>query len=76
MLTVQTGALNEQICRLRSSEPDNAGWTDTEKPAAAVHQEVTREVQALVEVVFMERRKMAGLGLEAVRLEAVEMAAH
>ena len=30
-LTVQLGALNEQICRLRSSEPDDTGWTEAEK---------------------------------------------
>jgi hypothetical protein len=30
-LTVQLGALNEQICRLRSAEPDEAGWTEAEK---------------------------------------------
>lgn len=30
-LTVQLGAVNEQICRLRSTEPDDTGWTEAEK---------------------------------------------
>lgn len=30
-LTAQLGAVNEQICRLRSTEPDEAGWTEAKK---------------------------------------------
>lgn len=30
-LTVQLAAVNEQICRLRSTEADNTDWTEAEK---------------------------------------------
>ena len=69
-------ALNEQICRLRPLESEPGGWSEEEKKtAAAIHQEVTREVQTLLQVVFGAPRKSPALDLEAVEM-AVRSAMH
>jgi hypothetical protein len=68
-LAAQLTTANEQICRLRPAE---SGETRLDcggkKTAAAVHQEVTREVQTLLQVVFASRRKDPRLDLEAVEM--------
>ncbi len=45
------------------------------KTAAAIHQEVAREIDALLRVIFAERRKTGGLDLEAVEI-ALRTALH
>ena len=59
--------LNEEICRLRPVEQQRGGWTEQEKKtAAAIHQEVAREVNQLLCRVFAQRRKDGPSDLEAV----------
>jgi hypothetical protein len=45
------------------------------KTSAAIHQEVTREIEALLHRVFAERRKSGGIDLEAVEM-AIRSALH
>ena len=54
-----------------------AGWLERggEKTAAAIHQEVAREVQTLLQVIFGAQRKSPALDLEAVEM-AVRNAMH
>jgi hypothetical protein len=44
-LIAELTALNERICRQRAAEPDEFGWTEEEKKAAAaaVYPEITRQ---------------------------------
>jgi hypothetical protein len=45
------------------------------KTSAAIHQEITREVESLLRRVFAERRKSGGIDLEAVEM-AIRSALH
>ena len=65
---------NTAICRLRPVEeetPNDAG----KKTAEAIRQEIGREVDQLLRVVFQERRKTGRLDLEATEM-AVRSALH
>ena len=69
-------ALNEQICRLRPVARERGGWTEQEKKtAAAIHQEVAREVNQVLGRVFAQRRKDGRTDLEAVE-SALRAALH
>jgi hypothetical protein len=69
-------AVNEKICRLRSVEQERGGWTEQEKKnAAAIHQEVTREVNRFLGLVFAQLHKDGRTDLEAVE-SALRAALH
>src|SRR5439155_1575098 len=69
-------ALNEKICRLRPVEQQRGGWTEQEKKnAAAIHEEVAREVNRFLGLVFAQRHKDGRTDLEAVE-SALRAALH
>ncbi|HLJ12983.1 MAG TPA: hypothetical protein VKV15_00685 [Bryobacteraceae bacterium] len=64
--------VNEEICRARPAE-DNL--SPQKKTTAAIRQEVTREVEQLLRVIFTGHRKTGRLDLEAIEM-AVSSAMH
>ncbi len=58
--------LNEKICRLRPV-PEQP-FSEQEKKADAIQQEVTREVEQLLRTIFTGMRKTGQLDLEAVEM--------
>jgi len=66
--------VNEKICRLRPVE-ETGTWTAEEKTAAAIHQEVAREINQLLGRIFTERGKDGHFDLEAVEM-AMRSALH
>jgi hypothetical protein len=67
--------LNDRICRLRPVAQECGGWTEQKKTAAAIHQEVAREVNQLLGRIFAQRRKDGRTDLEAVE-SALRTALH
>jgi hypothetical protein len=58
----------EKICRLRPVAEAPGVWAPGKKTAAAIHQEIRREVSALLGLIFAERRKTSSLDLEAIEM--------
>ena len=71
-LAAQLLAVNEQICSARPVEQE---LTPQKKTADAIRQEVAREIDQLLYVVFRGRHKSGHLDLEAVET-AVRSAMH
>ena len=60
--------VNQRICRLRPLRKTREVERGGKKTAAAIHQEITRELDTLLPRIFAERRKAGDLDLEAVEL--------
>jgi hypothetical protein len=68
-LTDELIVLNQKICELRPVEQEPGGWSAQEKkPAAALHQEISREINAWLTRIFAERRRTGQTDLEAVEM--------
>ena len=67
-LSTELIAINRKICLHRPVRPEDSRWTAQEKKAAAILQEVTREVNTLLTRVFAERHSTSQLDLEAVEM--------
>jgi len=65
-LTREFLGTNTEICRLRPLEEESE--TELKKTIEAIRQEITREVEEFLRVVFEDRRKTGRLDLEATEM--------